>query len=282
MNFRKKTRNTKKRGNPLWLKIKGNIRLISYSIFGGVFSLFCILSVWHLYDWLLTSPYFIIKEIEVGGNTKLSKTEILEIAGVNVGDNLFAIDADDIENGIISNPWIYEVKVERGFPDRLSIKIKERKPIAFINLDVLCFVDETGTIFKRTSLGDDIDLPMITGLKREDINEEGRIYELSIKAINLLHLLAKRETDNYAANSNQPFFELGNLSEINVDKDYGITLYTMQEGTRIELGDMDFIEGLERLDNIIKAKNGLSEIEFIGLNYKNGVVVRLNSKEHRV
>ena len=231
-----------------------------------VFALLIVFGALHVYHGLLKSPYLAIKEIKVSGNMRVSMAEILEVAGVNAGDNLLKINAADIKKGIRVNPWVSEVNVIRNFPDRLNIKIKERRPIAFINLDGLYFVDETGTIFKKTSLEDDIDLPVITGLTREDIEQGTGASEMAIKAVNLVHLLAKKG-----------IFADEELSEINVDKTYGLTLYTMQQGTRIEIGGEDFTEKLARLERVIQSRNGFAGIEFIGLNYNRGVVVKLAS-----
>ena len=223
---------------------------------------------WHLYHELLKSPYLAIKEIKIAGNRKVSMAEVLELAGVNVGDNLLKVDVAEIKKSVKLNPWISEVSVARNFPDRINIEIKERKPIAFINLDGLYFVDETGIIFKKISLEDELDLPVITGLKREDIEEGAKTSELAIQAVNLLHILAKKG-----------IFANEELSEINVDKTYGLTLYTMQQGTRIELGEGEFTDKIARLERVINSRNGLAGVELIGLNYNKGVVVKLTSGE---
>lgn len=275
MSFKKKSRNIRRK-EPLprrisrTLKSRGAVRILKAAacLVSGMFIVF---GAFYLYHELLKSPYLAIKEIKVSGNMRVSRAEILEMAGVNIGDNLLKIDAAEIKKNVRLNTWVSEVNVARNFPDKLSIGVKERNPVAFINLDdALYFVDETGTIFKRASIGDDIDLPVITGLAREDIEQEAKASELAIKAVNLIHLLA-----------NKGIFADDELSEINVDKTYGLTLYTMQQGTRIEIGDGDFTEKIARLERVIQSRNGLAGIEFIGLNSNRGVVVRLAAKDPR-
>lgn len=228
----------------------------------------------HLYHELLKSPYFAIKDIKVNGNARVSRAEVLEMAGVNIGDNLLKISAAEIRKNLRLNTWVSEVNIARNFPDRLSIAVKERNPVAFINLNALYFVDETGTVFKKASIEDDMDLPVITGLAKEDIEQEAKTSELAVSAVNLIRLLSEKG-----------IFTDDELSEVNIDKAYGLTLYTMQQGTRIELGDGDFTEKIARLEKIIRSRNGLAGIEFIGLNSNRGVVVRLasdNSSERGV
>lgn len=275
MVFKKKQRNFKKR-EPVKKRIsrtfksRGAVRILKAAacLLSGTFIVF---GAFYLYHELLKSPYLAIKEIKVSGNMRVSRAEVLEMAGANIGDNLLKIDTAEIKKNVRLNTWVSGVNVARNFPDKLSISVKERNPVSFINLDgALYFVDETGTIFKKTVIGDDIDLPVITGLAREDIKQEAKASELAIKAVNLIHLLASKG-----------FFADDELSEINVDKTYGLTLYTMQQGTKIELGDGDFTEKIARLEKVILSRNGLTGIEFIGLNSNRGVVVRLASNDGR-
>lgn len=272
MSFRRRPKNIKRR-EPLIQRMGRRIKLgdILRSLKVGISLISIVLivyGVWHIYNELLASSYLKIKEVKVVGNIKLSRSEALELSGIAVGDNILAIDSGDIKDNIKANPWIADVRVKRNFPDGVSIEIQERKPIAFINLDGLYYVDETGIIFKKASLGEDVDLPVITGLTREDIEEQGAASELAIKAVKLLHLLAENTA-----------LELENLSEISVDKIYGLTLYTMREGTKIEFGGDGFKEKLDILDKIIKSRNGFAGLEFIALNYNRGVVVKLNPSE---
>ncbi|MBI5327909.1 MAG: FtsQ-type POTRA domain-containing protein [Deltaproteobacteria bacterium] len=273
MVFRKKPRNIRRKEPAIkrikhGLKSRNVLRIIkTVAYLSSV--LLIIFGAWRLYHELLRIPYLAIKEIRIAGNMRVSKAEVLELAGINLGDNLLKINTGDIQKNLRLNTWIAEVDVARNFPNRLSIGIKERKPVAFINLDSLYFVDETGIIFKKISIEDEIDLPIITGLKMEDIEEEVKTSELAIKAVNLIHVLEKKEI---FANNEE-------LSEINIDKAYGLTLYTMQQGTRIELGDEEFTEKIEKLKRVIQSRNGFADIEFIGLNYNKGVVVKLAHRE---
>ncbi|MBI3399365.1 MAG: FtsQ-type POTRA domain-containing protein [Deltaproteobacteria bacterium] len=244
--------------------VKSNAVVKTLKVGIGIMSLLLIIwGVWHTYNGLLTTPYLSIKEIKVIGSGKLSKSDILELSGINVGDNLIAINSTDIKNSIKTNPWVATVNIARRFPDKLTVEIKERKPVAFINLDGLYLIDDAGIIFKRASVADDIDLPVITGLRREDIEEQGTSSDFAVKAVNLLHLLTKRG-----------IVELEDISEINVDRIYGLTLYAMEEGTKIEFGSEGFEEKLDSFEKVIKSRNGLAGLEFIGLNYSRGVVVK--------
>ena len=76
---------------------------------------------------LFLSPLFSIEEIEVQGNLKVSKNEIKILSEINIGENLFIVNNNNIINKIKSNPYIEEVNVTKLLPDKVLIEVKERK-----------------------------------------------------------------------------------------------------------------------------------------------------------
>ncbi len=79
------------------------------------------------------SIFFQISDIRVEGQTKYTQEEIIEVAGVQIEDNLiFAMDFM-IRNKIMNTyPYVAEVKIVREFPDTLVISVTDGVPIATI------------------------------------------------------------------------------------------------------------------------------------------------------
>ncbi len=72
-------------------------------------------------------------------------------------------------------------------------------------------------------------------------------------------------------------FGLRNVSEINVNPEYGLALYTLAEGVRLELGHGAFEEKLRAFEKVVRARGGsLQGIEAIDLNNGREVVVRFS------
>lgn len=85
---------------------------------------------------LSLTVFFNINKIIIDGNSELkTKEEIVGYTNVSVGDNLFRIDIDKIENRILNNTTdIDAVKVQRGLPDRLVVKLTPSVPkLAYFN-----------------------------------------------------------------------------------------------------------------------------------------------------
>ncbi|MBI5286571.1 MAG: FtsQ-type POTRA domain-containing protein [Deltaproteobacteria bacterium] len=259
--FRKKAKNYRKKV-PLKARIRGAIhsrwlRGISVvSLFGALFILGGL-----LYHQLLNAPYLEIKEITINGVKRVSREDVLELMGTRPGDNILAIDIRGVGNRIKTNPWVEDVRVGRNLPDRLSVEVKERNPVAFLNLDALYLLDNKGNAFKRAALEDELDMPVISGLNGMTGVEEGR--ELLLEAIELIHLLSGRHP-----------FGLGDVSEIRVDRLYGLSIYTITDGVKIEFGRGSLPKKLERLDRVLIEVGGLAGFLRISLNYDKGVIVR--------
>ncbi len=266
----KKAKNFKKKG-ALKQRIKKTISSGKFKgIFKGSLAFISIATIFVsgriFYQELLTAPFLQIKEININGIKRVSKDEILELAEIGLGDNIIAVDIAEIKKRIKKHPWVDTVKVNRKMPDKLLIEIKERTAVALINLDNLYLIDSSGSIFKRVSIEDDVDLPVITtDVAKEDVEDDEKASSLIIEAIDLIGLLNTREK-----------FGLDMVSEIKIDTVYGLTLYAMDSGTRIEIGSNNLQEKLLMFDRVFQEfGSSFLRIESVDLNYGKKVVVRL-------
>ena len=100
------------------------------------------------------------------------------IAGVERGQNLFAVDTAAAERRLLENPWVKQAKVGRELPGTLRVEVIERDVAATTTLDDgLYLVTPEGEPFKAVEAGDPTDLPVITGLgaaRPRDRSRSGR------------------------------------------------------------------------------------------------------------
>lgn len=68
--------------------------------------------------------------VSIEGTSRLSREDILRIAGITESSTLFLIDADATRTRLLRNAWIAEATVAKLYPDRLEITIVEKKPFA--------------------------------------------------------------------------------------------------------------------------------------------------------
>jgi cell division protein FtsQ len=82
--------------------------------------------------WLVVnSPLFSVRHIRVLGNITLTTDEVISLAGVSKGENLFRLAPGDMEEALQRNPWVAEVAVEREWPSTLVLRVIERAPVGW-------------------------------------------------------------------------------------------------------------------------------------------------------
>ena len=223
------------------------------------------------YQKLLQCPYLMVKKITIAGCGRYLPDNIVSMAGINRETNLLAIDLKGMCRRLEQSPWIERAQVKRNFPDRLSISILERKPVALINLDGLHLVDDKGTVFKKAegeeALGEDRRvLPILTGMDREQVmHHRHGAAPLISQALTFLRS-AEREG-----------IPRSGISEIHLDPVLGLTVYTTPGAVQIEMGFMPFETKCKRLCAIVEdLKNRNLVPQAIDLTYRHKAFIKLN------
>jgi cell division protein FtsQ len=190
-----------------------------------------------VYTYLLEAPLFQVREIEVEGNQRIPMQALLSLVPMEEMTNLFAVRLKKIAGRFESHPWIEQVSLRKVFPHKICIRVEERKPIAILQLEELYYIDSKGVIFAPAGEGDGYDYPLLTGLTRQLVDQEGGVAKLLMtKALELLRI-AGNEKEN----------PLQEISEIHLEKSYGIRCFAYHGGLEVEMGWDDFPEKLRRL-----------------------------------
>ncbi len=258
----------KKSRKPLpWPRILGRATILALAV--GV--LWAAPFVWPVaVQKLQRISVFSIQGIEVVEAGRVSSQEVLALSELSVGDGLFDLDLQEVGRRIEADPWISEALVQRIFPNRLLIRVKEHRPRVIVNLGYLYYLDASGDVFKVLSAGDDLDFPVITGMSREllESNPQKSRQDLLL-ALALVDELSDRE-----------IFNLNELSEIHLEPEGGLTLYTLNGGVPVRMGSGDFGSKLDRLERIYKdLKMRLYAIKYIDLNISHRLIVKIAEPE---
>ena len=186
---------------------------------------FILLLIFSLLGFILYSDVAIINSVIIEGIDYLSPEDVHLLASIEKGMHIFKIRVSHAEESLKASPWVLDAKVERKGLKTVMISIAEDKSIAVIPnnssfiminkrgqvLDVLNFYKGSGEIF-LTGLN-------IADAKRGDVPFDNHKYGNIIRIINYFH-----EIDF------SPF-----ISELNVDKDGNIIVYTL-EGIKLLFG----------------------------------------------
>jgi cell division septal protein FtsQ len=207
------------------------------------------------------SPRFAVRDIQVTLATHVSRDEVLELAQVEEGDRLLAIDTEPMAARVASHPWVKSARVRRQLPSTLIIDLTERRAAATAAMGGLYLVDETGHPFKKSTMEEADGLPVLTGIDRAWYAEKKEASEAALREA--LALLAA-----YGARPGRPA-----LSELNIDPRFGFSLFLLDGGAEVRLGRGDFSKKLARLDQIfeaVKVNPGMGALRVVHLDHLDG------------
>jgi len=208
---------------------------------------------------------FKLKQIEVSSAKRLTREEILGLAGVEPGQSLMRLNLKNVGEQVAKNPWVDTVHVRRFYPDGLAISITEREPQAIVNMGFLYYLDKNGNVFKVLNKGDRLDYPVVTGFSEDEL---GRDPQGTKEALRTAGELLK-------ALQGKGAFMLAEVSEIHYDKGYGFTLFTASDALTVKVGNGDFDAKLERLSRIYQTLMAQRPaLHYIDLDYSDKIIVK--------
>jgi cell division protein FtsQ len=87
--------------------------------------------------------------IEVTGMQNVTKAQIMEVMGADIGRNIFFIPLAQQKAQLEQIPWVESASVMRFVPNRLKVEIHERTPIAFARVGPrISLIDAGGTLME--------------------------------------------------------------------------------------------------------------------------------------
>lgn len=211
-------------------------------------------------------PYFAVSRMELDGNRRLSRREVLQWAGVNEDTSIWDATPHIMRMRLLSHPWIRHAQVQRQFPNRLSISVDERRPVAIVRLGELNYVDRGGHILGPLRDGDSPDLPLITGLESP---QAAAFVPIGVhRALRLLRLCERLSC-----------FDA--ISEVHVDRNRGMSVFPLRTPVAVVLGWGDWREKLTRSARVLAVWEGqVGRLVAVDVSFRGLAVVKLH-EEHR-
>lgn len=159
---------------------------------------------------LTHSPLVAAREITVIGEVHLSRADILRLAGVHVGTNVFYLDAAAARAHLVANPWVVGATVTKHPPNSIEIVIREARPVGISAGAPPVLFAQDGSDLGPVPAGTKLPLIEATG---EELTRAGTSVLASIQA---------------------PF--LARIERVTVGADGGVML-TLRDGVLVTFGD---------------------------------------------
>ncbi|MCL4542258.1 MAG: FtsQ-type POTRA domain-containing protein [Deltaproteobacteria bacterium] len=207
---------------------------------------------------------FILKKISIAGKgiSYKEKINILRLAGLYEGENLFNIDLKRVSRLIASDRWINNVTVYKKYPDEVVIVLKKRHIFAMVNKKNLYYISKSGYIIGRANGATGYNYSVVTGLNNKD--SMGNYFDKIKRAIYFLNISRFSVIANH-------------ISEIHIERDNGIVVYT-NNAILIKFGIGRYKEKLKTLKRLLYEidKVHLKYKRYINLEYKDEAVIAVN------
>lgn len=216
--------------------------------------------------WASAHPYFAITKLEVDGNRRLTRHDVLEWIGVDEGMSIWQASPMRLQMRLQSHPWIQRASVQRDFPHHVAITLRERRPVAIVRLDVLNYVDRSGCVLGPLRDDDSRDFPLITGF-----DDEAARGFATIGIHRALQFLRRCDRSNC----------FGGISEVYVSAQRGITVFPQRTAVAVRLGWGAWGEKLARCTRVLAAwDRQVARIAAVDVSFREIVVLKLHA-EHR-
>jgi cell division protein FtsQ len=133
------------------------------------------------------NPEYNLTEVDIHTDGELTREQIIAATNIHEGGNIFAINLSEARKALVALPQVERADIERIMPNKISIDISERKPVAWVtgkddadpSADPGAFlIDRNGILMRvKTQVPEYYHLPVICGLEVDNY-EEGNTVDL--------------------------------------------------------------------------------------------------------
>ncbi|MBZ5645948.1 MAG: FtsQ-type POTRA domain-containing protein [Acidobacteriia bacterium] len=108
--------------------------------------------------------------LEIRGTHNVTRAQVLEVMGSDIGRNVFFVPLFERKKQLEDIAWVESASVMRLLPDRLRIEIKERTPVAFVQIGSrVSLIDASGVVMDMPATRQThYSFPVITGMQESE------------------------------------------------------------------------------------------------------------------
>ena len=201
--------------------------------------------------------------IDVTGMQNVTKAQIMEVMGADIGRNIFFIPLAQQKTQLEQIPWVESASVMRFVPNRLSVEIHERTPVAFARVGPrISLIDAGGTLMELPQKHK-YSFPVILGMNP---GEPLSTRAPRMKAYNEL----VQELDSSGARYSQDLSEV-DLSDL---ENLKVRVNDPAGDVLVELGSSDYLKRYKTyVSHVQEWRQQFQKLESVNLRYDNQVIV---------
>jgi cell division protein FtsQ len=225
-----------------------------------------------VHDFAAHDPRFRIDSsdnIQILGNSKVTKAELLSVFGADMGRNVFFVPLKERRGDLEHLPWVETATVMRLLPDQLRVSVVERTPVAFVrNGSQIGLVDRQGVLLSmdpKSMAANHYSFPVVSGIVETDPlstrTARMKIYQ---------RFVAELDSTGERISSQ--------LSEIDLSDPEDVRVLVASDGSELllHLGDQDFLSRWRNYQRHVKEwKEQYPQLASVDLRYERQVVLEM-------
>jgi cell division protein FtsQ len=232
------------------------------------------LTAW-AYSYGMTSWRFRIHSsdsVEISGVHNASRAHVMEVAGADIGRNIFYVPLDERKKQLEQIPWVEEASVMRLLPNRIAVTIRERTPVAFAQIGSrISLIDANGVVMgmpadRKTKYS----FPVIRGItETEPLSSRAAAMKIYNRLVSELG-----STDDASASSGPNYVK--QLSEVDLSDPENVKVTANDPGGTmvVHLGKEDFLPRYKLyVAHIAEWRQQFQNVQSVDLRYEGQVVV---------
>ncbi len=201
--------------------------------------------------------------IEVSGNENVSKAQIMEVMGADIGRNIFFVPLSQQKIQLEQIPWVESASVMRFVPNRLKVEIAERTPVAFARVGPRIFLIDAGGTLMELPQKHKYSFPVILGMN------PGEPLSTRVPRMRAYNELVQ-DLDSSGAHYSQ------DLSEVDVSDldNVKVRVNDPAGDVLVELGASDYLKRYRTyVSHVQEWRQQFQKLESVNLRYDNQVIV---------
>jgi len=202
-------------------------------------------------------------DIELAGLTNVTRPQIMEVMGGDIGRNIFFIPLDRRQKQLEQIPWVESASLMRFVPDRLRIQIHERTPVAFARVGSKVMLVDAGGSLMDLSTKKKYSFPVIIGMSSaEPVSTRASRMKIYNELI--------RELDSSGAHYSQ------DLSEVDLSdpEDVKVLANDPDGEVLVHLGSANYLDRFRiYIAHLREWRQQFQKLESVDLRYDRQIIV---------
>ncbi|WP_232296293.1 cell division protein FtsQ/DivIB [Terriglobus sp. TAA 43] len=229
--------------------------------------------------YMTTSDTFRItssQQMELDGNSHLSRAQMLSVFGEDVDRNIFHVPLQERRAQLEQMPWVEHATVMRLLPNRLRVHVTERVPVAYLRQGGdIGLIDASGVVLDipPDAPGNSrYTFPVITGIKTADA-ATSRQQKMQLFAAFL------KDLDSDGKNTSSQLSEV----DLSDPEDVKALIPYSNQDVMVHFGTQDFLKRFHKFqEHIAEWHTTYPRLSGVDMRYERQVVLQMPAKDSTV